>query len=41
MDDHKVAILLEDLLVKFQTFGEGQEAFRGVSPGNAGVETKS
>jgi chromosome segregation ATPase len=26
MDDNKVAILLEDLLAKFRTFGEGQEA---------------
>jgi chromosome segregation ATPase len=28
MDDNKVAILLEDLLSKFRTFGEGQDALR-------------
>jgi len=28
MDDNKVAILLENLLSKFRTFGEGQDALR-------------
>lgn len=28
MDDNKVAVLLEDLLSKFRTFGEGQDALR-------------
>ncbi len=28
MDDNKVAILLEDLLSKFRTFGEGQDDLR-------------
>lgn len=28
MDDNKVAVLLEDLLSQFWTFGEGQEALR-------------
>jgi hypothetical protein len=28
MDDNKVAVLLEDLLSKFRTFGEGQEILR-------------
>jgi uncharacterized protein YoxC len=28
MDDNKVAVLLEDLLTKFRTFGEGQDDLR-------------
>jgi hypothetical protein len=28
MDDNKVAVLLEDLLAKFRTFGEGLDGIR-------------
>jgi Sec-independent protein translocase protein TatA len=28
MDDNKVAILIEDLMSKFRTFGEGLDGFR-------------
>lgn len=28
MDDNKVAVLLEDLMAKFNTFGEGLEGLR-------------